>query len=91
MVVMQAMMVQLPFAGSMASNSLLMRLVESAVGVNTYGSETVKAVIAYKWKTFAGREIYRKAIYYMIFLAVWTVFAIIYRRVLHERFTLTTL
>ncbi len=82
MVVMQALMVQLPFAGSLGHDSMLMRLVESAVGVNAYGSETVRAVIAFKWKKFARRDIYTKAVLYLIFLAIWTAFAILYRQVL---------
>ncbi len=79
MVVMQAVMVQLPFAGSLGYDSMLQRLVESDVGVNTFGSETVKAVIAFKWKKFAMRQIYTKTFIYMSFLSAFTIFAVIYR------------
>ncbi|GAX75027.1 hypothetical protein CEUSTIGMA_g2473.t1 [Chlamydomonas eustigma] len=78
MVVMQAAMVQLPFAGSLGNESLLLQLVESDVGVGTYGCETVKAVIDFKWQKFARNEIYTKAIVYASFLAVYTAFAITY-------------
>lgn len=41
MVVMEAVMVQLPFANSFGANSLLNELVESDVDVKTFGSDTV--------------------------------------------------
>lgn len=79
MVVMQAAMVQLPFAASLGEDSLLLRLVESAVAVNAYGSETLSAVITFKWRKFAMREIYTKTIIFMTFLAIYTIYAIILR------------
>ena len=87
MVVMQACMVQLPFAASLGEESLLLRLVESAVAVNAYGSETLNAVITFKWRKFARREIYTKTVIYMSFLVVYTVYAIILRCVLQGEVT----
>jgi hypothetical protein len=78
MVVMQAAMVQLPFVGSVGHESMLLQLVESDVGVGTYGCETLRTVIDFKWQRFARKEIYTKAIVYASFLAVYTGFAITY-------------
>ncbi len=39
MVVMEAVMVQLPFAGSFGAHSLLHELVESSVDVKTFGAQ----------------------------------------------------
>ena len=79
MVVMQAAMVQLPFAAAVGEDSLLLRLVESDVAVNAYGCETLNAVIMYKWRQFAMRDIYTKTIIYLVFLAAYTAYAIILR------------
>jgi hypothetical protein len=79
MVVMQAAMVQLPFAALIGQNSLLQRLVESDVAVNAYGCETLNAVITFKWRKFAMREIYTKTIIFMTFLVTYTVYAIVLR------------
>ena len=79
MVVMQAAMVQLPFAASIGESSLLLRLVESDVAVNAYGCETLNAVITFKWRKFAMREIYTKTIIFMTFLVTYTVYAIVLR------------
>ena len=81
MVVMQAAMVQLPFAAAVGDDSLLLRLVESDVAVNTYGCETLNAVISFKWRKFAMREIYTKTIIFMTFLVTYTAYAVILRQV----------
>lgn len=44
MVVMEAMMVRLPFAASMGNDSVLNKLVNSSVGVHTYASATVQVI-----------------------------------------------
>lgn len=83
MVVMEAVMVRLPFCASIGHGSVLDTLVESNVPVKTFGSETVKAIITYKWRKFAQRQIYTKAILYMTFVLLFTAYAIILRCVWH--------
>eukprot|EP00798_Chlamydomonas_sp_ICE-L_P021486 gene21486-28462_t len=77
MVMMEASMVRLPYAASLGKGSILHTLMESDVPVQTFGSDTVKAVINYKWKNFAMWKIFTKAIIYIFFIAVFTVYAII--------------
>ncbi len=57
MVVMEAAMVRLPFAVSRGHDSLLRTIVEADVAVEIFGSETLKAIIAYKWQEFAKRQV----------------------------------
>ena len=62
MVVMEASMVRLPYAANLGKGSMLHTLVESSVPVQAYGSETVKAIIHYKWQKFAKWKIFTKAV-----------------------------
>ena len=57
MVVMEAAMVRLPFAAASGTDSLLRTIVEADVPVETYGSETLKAIIAFKWQEFARKQV----------------------------------
>lgn len=79
MVVMEAVMVRLPFPAAIGNDSLLHTLGESRVPVRTFGSETVNAIITYKWRKFAQRQIYTKTIIYMVYLLLYTVYAILLR------------
>jgi hypothetical protein len=79
MVVMEALMVQLPFPAELGNTGLLHQLGESHVPVKTFGSESVHAIITYKWKKFAERAILIKTIVYLLYLAAYTVYAIIIR------------
>ncbi len=58
MVVMEAAMVRLPFSAAMGKQSILRTLVESDVPVETFGAETVKAIISFKWQAFARRQVH---------------------------------
>lgn len=78
MIVMEAAMVVLPFSADQGKGSVLHTLVESAVPVETFGSETVKAIIDYKWRRFARRQIYTKGGVYLLFVTLFTVYAILY-------------
>lgn len=73
MVVMEAVMVRLPFAAGRGKGSLLHTLVESDVPVETFGSSTVRAIIDYKWRRFAKRQIYTKSLIYLIYVLLFTV------------------
>eukprot|EP00798_Chlamydomonas_sp_ICE-L_P018883 gene18883-25441_t len=78
MVVMQASMIPLPYATDLGNGTFLQKLLESDVPVQTYSSDTVRAIIDYKWKKFAKRKIYTKALVYLSFIAVFTAFAILF-------------
>ncbi|KAJ9517001.1 hypothetical protein QJQ45_027354 [Haematococcus lacustris] len=45
--------------------------------VETFGSATVKAIIDYKWKRFARRRIYSKSLVYLIYVLLFTAFAVV--------------
>eukprot|EP00798_Chlamydomonas_sp_ICE-L_P023436 gene23436-30721_t len=77
MVMMRASMVRLPYSASLGKDSLLETLVSNAqVPVMTFGSNTVKAIINYKWDRFAKRQIFFKALIYMVFIITFTLYAI---------------
>ncbi|GFH18362.1 uncharacterized protein HaLaN_15156, partial [Haematococcus lacustris] len=77
MIVMEAAMVRLPYAATVGAQSILSTLVESTVPVETFGSATVKAIIDYKWKRFARRRIYTKSLVYLIYVLLFTAFAVV--------------
>ncbi|EFJ51236.1 hypothetical protein VOLCADRAFT_88109 [Volvox carteri f. nagariensis] len=78
MALMEACMVPLPFAAASGKTSVLHTLVESSVPVQTYGSDTVKAIVDYKWRNFAQRRIYIKALVYLLYTVIFTVFAVLF-------------
>lgn len=47
--------------------------------MKAYGADTIRAIITYKWKIFASREIYSNAAVYMLFLVTFTTYAILLR------------
>eukprot|EP00201_Polytomella_parva_P015433 CAMPEP_0175051112 /NCGR_PEP_ID=MMETSP0052_2-20121109/7617_1 /TAXON_ID=51329 ORGANISM="Polytomella parva, Strain SAG 63-3" /NCGR_SAMPLE_ID=MMETSP0052_2 /ASSEMBLY_ACC=CAM_ASM_000194 /LENGTH=541 /DNA_ID=CAMNT_0016315357 /DNA_START=84 /DNA_END=1705 /DNA_ORIENTATION=- len=79
-ILMEASMVQLPFAVASGKDSLLHTMVESAVPVQAFGSDTVKAIIDFKWNRFARIKIYSKFLLYFFFVLVYTVGAILFSR-----------
>lgn len=78
MALMEACMVPLPFAAASGKTSVLHTLVESSVPVQTYGSDTVKAIVDYKWRNFAQRRVYIKALVYLNYTLIFTVFAALF-------------
>ncbi|GFR49848.1 hypothetical protein Agub_g11948 [Astrephomene gubernaculifera] len=78
MALMEACMVRLPFAANSGKTSVLHTLVESSVPVQTFGSDTVKAIVDYKWRNFAQRRIYIKALVYLLYTILFTVFAVLF-------------
>ncbi|KAG2499706.1 hypothetical protein HYH03_002641 [Edaphochlamys debaryana] len=78
MALMEACMVRLPFAAASGKSSVLHTLVESSVPVQTFGSDTVKAIVDYKWRNFAQRRIYIKALVYVIYTLLFTIFAVLF-------------
>ncbi|GIL43770.1 hypothetical protein Vafri_1390 [Volvox africanus] len=78
MALMEACMVPLPFAAASGKTSVLHTLVESSVPVQTYGSDTVKAIVDYKWRNFAQRRIYIKALVYLVYTIIFTIFAVLF-------------
>jgi hypothetical protein len=46
--------------------------------VETFGSSTVRAIIDYKWKRFARRQIYTKSLVYLVYVLLFTVFAVLF-------------
>ncbi|KXZ50265.1 hypothetical protein GPECTOR_17g904 [Gonium pectorale] len=78
MALMEACMVRLPFAAASGKTSVLHTLVESGVPVQTFGSDTVKAIVDYKWRNFAQRRIYIKALVYLLYTVLFTVFAVLF-------------
>ncbi|GIL81855.1 hypothetical protein Vretimale_1435 [Volvox reticuliferus] len=78
MALMEACMVPLPFAAASGKTSVLHTLVESSVPVQTYGSDTVKAIVDYKWRNFAQRRIYIKALVYLLYTIIFTIFAVLF-------------
>lgn len=75
MVVMEAVMVQLPFPAEVGSEGLLHKLGESNLPVKAFGSDTVQAIIMFKWRKFSQRAILIKTIIYMAYLFVFTAYA----------------
>ncbi len=49
------------------------------VPVNTYGSDSIKAIIDFKWKKFGQSSVLKKACLYMTFVLVYTIYAILLR------------
>jgi hypothetical protein len=78
MMVVEASMVQLPFALKFGQGSLLNDLVEADVPVQTFGSATVSAIIDYKWNKFARRAIFSKLLVYLTFTLLFTIYGILF-------------
>eukprot|EP00798_Chlamydomonas_sp_ICE-L_P018926 gene18926-25491_t len=71
-------MVKLPYAARIGKDSILETLIgNTQINVKTFGSETLKAIINYKWDRFAKKQIFTKALVYMVFISIFTVYAII--------------
>jgi hypothetical protein len=77
----KASMVRLPFACSIGKESLLQTLVESDVPVQAYGTPTVRAVIRHKWRLYAQSKLIIRALNYMFYTLVFTVYAILFAMV----------
>ncbi|KAG1679114.1 hypothetical protein FOA52_000469 [Chlamydomonas sp. UWO 241] len=77
MVVMEAVMVQLPFPAEIGSDGLLHKLGESNLPVKTFGSATVQAIILWKWRKFSQRAIIIKTAVYLAYLFLFTAYAVL--------------
>ncbi len=73
-----AMMARLPFACAIGKESLLQTLVESNVPVKAYGTPTVRAVIAHKWRLYGRTRLLIRAVVYAFYTTIFTFYAIIY-------------
>eukprot|EP00955_Chlamydomonas_euryale_P057199 356692-Chlamydomonas_euryale.AAC.7 len=72
---MEAVMVQLPFSAQLGNDGLLHKLAEANLPVKTFGSETLRAIIMFKWKKFSQRAILIKTIIYLAYLFIFTAYA----------------
>ncbi|MEW5316534.1 MAG: hypothetical protein WDW38_007902 [Sanguina aurantia] len=74
----KASMVLLPYACSIGRESLLHTLVESSVPVKAFGTPSIRAVIKHKWRLYARNKIAFRAVVFLIYVALFTVFGILY-------------